>query len=230
MEFGSSTSVPDFERDFDPLSPPSSYSLDADGLKLYLEKPASEVTTKGNVNSEVAEGATYNSTFTVRYAKVTYTFSAPAVPGVVSAAILIAPEGDEIDIELLGGDPSHWQTNVFAPAPHEAQPLYSAFSSVQHYPTSPKTVAETHSYAIDWSPERIAWSVDGHEVRTLYKDDTSKNGALHYPSHVSRLQLGIWDASSPADTSEWARGPIDWSKAPSRMSAVFKSIQVECPY
>ncbi len=161
-----------------------------------------------------------------------------------------APEGDEIDIELLGGDPSDWQTNVFAPAPHEAQPLYSAFSSVQHYPTSPKTVAETHSYAIDWSPERIAWSVDGHEVRTLYKGmplplapdatyptsymartgDTSKNGALHYPSHVSRLQLGIWDASSPADTSEWARGPIEWSKAPSRMSAVFKSIRVECPY
>lgn len=67
MEFGSSTSVPDFERDFDPLSPPSSYSLDADGLKLYLEKPAGEVTTKGNVNSEVAEGATFNSTFTVRY-------------------------------------------------------------------------------------------------------------------------------------------------------------------
>lgn len=27
----------------------------------------------------------------------------------VVAAILTAPGGDEIDIELLGGDPRHWQ-------------------------------------------------------------------------------------------------------------------------
>ncbi|KAI0703930.1 glycoside hydrolase [Earliella scabrosa] len=230
MNFDWSTSGPDFERNFAPLSPPDSYSLDADGLKLFLDKPAGRINTKGNVNDKVAEGATFNSTFTVRYGKVTYTMSGPAVPGVVTAAILIAPERDEIDIELLGGDPAHWQTNVFAPAPHETQPLYSAFSSVEDYPHKPKSVANTHAYEIDWSPERIVWSVDGAEVRTLEKGDTSKNGALHYPTHVSRLQFGIWDASSPAGTSEWARGPIDWNKAPRRMSAVFESIQVECPY
>ncbi len=60
--------------------------------------------------------------------------------------------------------------------------------------------------------------------------ETEVNGTPHYPSHPSRLQFGIWDASSPAGTCEWARGPIDWESAPGRMSAVFEGIEVECPY
>jgi hypothetical protein len=27
----------------------------------------------------------------------------------------------------------------------------------------------------------------------------------------SEIQVGIWDASNPADTAEWAGGPIDVS-------------------
>ena len=61
-------------------------------------------------------------------------------------------------------------------------------------------------------------------------EDTKYKGILHYPSHPARIQLGIWDASYPAGTSEWARGPIDWDQAPHRMSARFKSVTVECPY
>ena len=80
-----------------------------------------------------------------------------------------APESDEIDIELVGGDPKHWQTNVFAPAAHEDQPLYGTLSSVENYPLNTKSVNAMHYYSIDWSPERIVWSVDGVEVRTLEK-------------------------------------------------------------
>jgi hypothetical protein len=40
-----------------------SYSVDDDGLKLYLEKPPGTVHTKDGVNDVVAEGATVNSTF-----------------------------------------------------------------------------------------------------------------------------------------------------------------------
>jgi hypothetical protein len=35
------------------------------------------------------------------------------------------------------------------------------------------------------------------------------NGCL--PSFFSHVQVGIWDASSPASTAEWAKGPIDVS-------------------
>ncbi|KAI0351873.1 concanavalin A-like lectin/glucanase [Trametes cingulata] len=219
-----------FSRLFVPTSPPDSYELDLEGLKLFLDRPNGNIHTKGRVNDKVSEGATINSTITLLHGKVTYTFSGPAVPGVVTAAILIADEHDEIDVELVGGDPQHWQTNVFAPAAQDKQPLYGVFGEIEDYAHAPKNVKETHSYTIDWNAERIQWSVDGSVVRTLRKGDTKKNGALHYPSHPARLQLGIWDASAPAGTSEWAHGPIDWDKAPSRMSAVFERIQVECPY
>lgn len=44
-----------------------------------------------------------------------------------------------------------------------------------------------------------------------------------------RLQMGIWDASYPAGTAKWAGGPVDWSSAPERITAIVKSVTVECP-
>jgi beta-glucanase (GH16 family) len=43
------------------------------------------------------------------YGKFSFEVQCPDVAGVVVAAILTAPGGDEIDIEILGGDPRHWQ-------------------------------------------------------------------------------------------------------------------------
>jgi hypothetical protein len=59
--------------------------------------------------------------------------------------------------------------------------------------------------------------------------DTLIGKYLHFPGFPTRLQLGIWDASSPAGTCEWAKGPIDWSETGS-MTALVKSVTVECPY
>ncbi len=59
-------------------------------------------------------------------------------------------------------------------------------------------------------------------------EDTIRNGVYHFPSHPARIQLGIWDASSPSGTSAWAKGPVDWKTAPSSMSAMVKSIRIDC--
>ncbi len=72
---------------------------------------------------------------------------------------------DEIDVELLGGDPSHWQTNMFAPPSPDAAPEYGTFSSVEDV----NNIEVSHTYTIDWDPVRIEWSVDGRVVRTLTK-------------------------------------------------------------
>ena len=56
-----------------------------------------------------------------------------------------------------------------------------------------------------------------------------KNGELHFPSHAARIQLGIWDASTPFGTAAWAKGPIDWEKAPEKIIAVVRDVKVECP-
>ena len=111
----------------------------------------------------------------------------------------LAPESDEIDVELVGGDPRHWQTNVFAPAPHEDQPLYGAFSSIQTYPHATSTVRSTHTYTIDWSPERIVWIVDGSKVRTLNKGTRILPLIAWEPSHeyVQRIRKSTVFCTTP---------------------------------
>ncbi|KAI0046721.1 glycoside hydrolase family 16 protein [Auriscalpium vulgare] len=210
------------------VSPEGSYSTTDGGLKLFLQRPSGKITTDGGVNDKVAEGATINSTFTMLYGKLTVEVSGSTVSGIVSAAILIAEEHDEIDVELVGGDQTNWQTNVYAPSPSDKEPLWGVFGEIENLPAR-GSIADMHQYTIDWSAERIVWSVDGRVVRTLRPEDTRKNGTLHYPSHPSRVQLGIWDASSPQGTAEWANGPVNWERAPERMSAVVRSVTVECP-
>ena len=78
-------------------------------------------------------------------------------------------ERDEIDNELLGGDPKHWQTNVFAPTVQDPTPHYGKFNAIEMFPQGgSQTIATFHSYTIDWNSERIVWSVDGIVARTLH--------------------------------------------------------------
>ncbi|EPQ56687.1 concanavalin A-like lectin/glucanase [Gloeophyllum trabeum ATCC 11539] len=228
----------------------NTYEVSSGGLQMYLDRPEGEIRTKGGENDKIADGATFNSTFSFMYGKVTYELSAPTHPGVVTAAILIADEGDEMDVELLGSDSSHFQSNIFAPRPHDDGPLYGVFSSVDSIPRG--STEDVHTYSIDWNAERIIWSVDGEDIRTLKKgrlplalvatrryqpahmiyfrgaDQTMYHGTQHFPSHPTRIQLGIWDASSPAGTAAWARGPIDWKTVPRRIGATVKSVKLEC--
>ncbi|KZT72030.1 glycoside hydrolase family 16 protein [Daedalea quercina L-15889] len=227
--FGPGDVSSDVSSPFLAISPPGSYSTADNELQLYLTKPQGKVSTENGVNDMLGQGATVNSTSTFLYGRVSYTVAAPVVSGVVTAAILIADQGDEVDVELLGGDPSHWQTNVYAPNPEDKEPLWGVFGEIENY-SKGDTIQQSHEYTVDWNAERIVWSVDSQEVRTIAKGETQKNGALHFPSHPVRLSLGIWDASSPTGTAEWAKGPIDWSTAPARITATFTKVVLECPY
>lgn len=50
------------------ISPADSYSTTANGLELYLKRPAKKVTTHNGVNDQLGSGATANSSFLLRYA------------------------------------------------------------------------------------------------------------------------------------------------------------------
>ena len=54
------------KQDWTPLDSSQSYALDTNGLSLFLDKPSGKVATKGNTNSRVAEGSTFNSTFALK--------------------------------------------------------------------------------------------------------------------------------------------------------------------
>lgn len=81
---------------------------------------------------------------------------------------LLADQHDEIDVEILGGDPSHWQSNVFTTSPADQEPLWGVFGEIEDY-SKKASVTQLHRYTIDWNEDRIVWSVDGEEMRTLQK-------------------------------------------------------------
>ncbi|KAJ7155458.1 glycoside hydrolase family 16 protein [Mycena crocata] len=222
---GTTFDAASFSSHFTPISPEGSYALTDKGLEMYLYKPNGHVTTSAGVNDKIGNGATINSTFVLSSGKVTFQVSSPLLSGVIVAGILIGDTSeDEVDVEFVCGEPNSWQTNLFVPDPRDSKPEYGVFSSREQV----DNIEKLHLYSIDVNAERISWSLDGRVVRTLNKDKCTKNGFLHYPSHTMRLQLGIWDASSPAGTAEWGRGPIDWSRAPDRVTATVKSVAVEC--
>ncbi|KAK0218185.1 glycoside hydrolase family 16 protein [Armillaria fumosa] len=207
---------------FRAISPPETYETCDNGLAMYLLKPEGAVRRTGNVNDKIGQGATINSTELCVYGKLSFEVTAPTVSGVVTAIILIGSDSsDEIDVELLGGDPTHWSTNVFVFLQGEKEPMYNKYNSVERVDGS---IAEKHTYFIDYNSDRIVWGVDGKAVRTL----TKGQAGARYPSHCLRIQCGIWDASEHEGTSEWARGPIDWSQQPEKIPAYLHSMTLEC--
>ncbi|KAJ7876789.1 concanavalin A-like lectin/glucanase [Mycena leptocephala] len=217
---------PGFYSHFIPISPEDSYALTDNGLEMYLHKPQGRVTTSDGVNDQIGNGATINSTTTLVNGKVTFgvQVSSP-VAGVIVAGIIIGDESsDEVDIEFICAEPSSWQTNIFVSDPRESRPEYGVFNSKEPV----DSITNLHTYSIDVNRERISWSLDGRVVRTLARDQCTRNNFSHYPTHSMRLQLGIWDASSPKGTAVWAKGPIDWTHAPDKITATIKSVTVEC--
>ncbi|CAK5274035.1 unnamed protein product, partial [Mycena citricolor] len=108
---------------------------------------------------------TINSTFSIFNGKVTFLVEAPTISGVIVAGILIGDSGssDEIDVELICGDPDTWQTNLFVADPRDSKPEYGVFSSKE----AVDNINDVHAYSIEMSPDAVHWSLDGHAVRTL---------------------------------------------------------------
>lgn len=197
--------------------------LPGGGVELFLQRPTGPVSDYGGQNDALGTGSTLNATQSMLYGRITYDIALSAPAGVVGAAILMGTErsllftsfpcdqqcsdslsddsGDEIDIELLPAHPTTFQTNVFKPAPTDSGPLFGVFAEVPTLGSpsakgkSAPSVTGRHTYTIDWSPETIVWSVDGLVRRTLQKSDTTYEGSFeHFPSALTRPQIGIWFA------------------------------------
>jgi beta-glucanase (GH16 family) len=70
-------------------------------------------------------------------------------------------------------------------------------------------------YKIEWTPEKIEWSVDGQVLRTLRSKDlpqSKNNNNLQIPSQPMQIQLTIWDAGHSAGTKAWAGGVTDYGE------------------
>lgn len=78
------------------------------------------------------------------------------------------------------------------------------------------TVSTTHTYTIDWTPDKIDWIVDGSVLRTKKRSDTwnSTSNRYDFPQTPSRIMLSLWPAGLATNgkgTVDWAGGLINWN-------------------
>ncbi|KAM9907554.1 hypothetical protein OXX69_006388 [Metschnikowia pulcherrima] len=152
-------------------------------------------------------GTVVSSTKYLWYGKVGATIKSSRDRGVIAAFITFSDVQDEIDFEFLGYNLTFPQNNYYSKG-------ILNYSNTGDFEVS-NTFENWHYYEMDWQEDKIIWSVDGKEVRTLERDLTwnSTTDRYDFPSTPSRVQFSLWPGGSTLNglgTIEWAGGEINW--------------------
>ena len=106
---------------------------------------------------------------------------------------------DEIDVEILGQDPSTAVLGYFKAGKQ---------AGVAKVALGFDASADYHTYAIDWLPDRIRWWVDGKLVHEV------SGAPEQLPSHPSRVYVNLWRCADSnwcgAHESDQAQLSVDW--------------------
>ena len=105
-----------------------------------------------------------------------------------------ATNWNEIDIEILGRYQNEVQFNAIV-GKHQMNEKRQVLSFNPH--------SDFHTYAFDWTPEYISWSIDGTEV---YKQTGEHIAKMN---KAQKIMMNIW----PSEFWEWT-GPWDPTKVP----------------
>ena len=103
---------------------------------------------------------------------------------------------DEIDFELLTNAPGQVQTNIYGD-----EPLGIGHSQMIPFPSG--TIADYHTYEIQWRTGEVSWLIDGKLARKT---------TANLPTHPMNFYLNAWapDRGGPegySDTIQPARSP-----------------------
>lgn len=130
--------------------------------------------------------------------------------GIVSCAVFLSDDLDEIDLEWVGGDATSVQTNYFGKGDSTDTNRGATIATENGQD-------QFMTYSVDWTHERIIWAVNGEEIRTLTYADADTD---QYPQTPMRIKIGIWAGGDPSNsegTIEWAGGETDYSDGPFTM-------------
>jgi hypothetical protein len=103
---------------------------------------------------------------------------------------------EEIDVEALGkNNATTWQSNLITGSPRKtSEKIY----------TSPSSLADDyHTFQVEWTPDYVAWSFDGTEVRR------TEGGQAAQVTNAHSFRFNAWSS----DSVGWA-GDIDESALP----------------
>ncbi|KAF9353239.1 hypothetical protein BGX34_011719 [Mortierella sp. NVP85] len=84
-------------------------------------------------------------------------------------------------------------------------------------------------YKIEWTPEKIQWSVDGKVLRTLEAKDLFQQKGYGLPSHPMLLQFTIWDGGYHEETAAWSGGKTNFGhKDEKEYTTLIEWIDIAC--
>ena len=174
------------------------------GAEFVIEKESNAPTIESNWN--------------IFYGSVEVVMKAAHGQGIVSSFVLESSTLDEVDWEWIGSDYASVQSNYYGKG------NTTTYDRAMYHPlANPQT--GFHTYTVDWTPEYLAWSVDGAEIRRLLRGQA--NGGLNYPQTPMKVKLGNWvggGSKSPEGTVQWAGGLADFTQAPFVMTV--KSLKI----
>lgn len=104
---------------------------------------------------------------------------------------------EEIDIEVFGKDDARtWQSNIIT-----GVGTRTTSEGDHEHPTS--LADDYHTYALEWTPDYVAWELDGVEVRR------TTGGQVSDLTNPQSLRFNLW----AANIESWV-GPFDTSALP----------------
>ncbi len=100
---------------------------------------------------------------------------------------------EEIDIEIFGkNNATQWQSNVILGS---SRPTIHT----EQLHTAPQSLADAyHTYVLEWTPDYVAWFVDGEEVRRI--TGTSTVTSL---TNAQSLRFNLWSSESVEWVGAW---------------------------
>jgi hypothetical protein len=143
-----------------------------------------------NILAKTYKGAELRTNSTFLYGRFEVRMRSAAGSGMLSSFFTyhdtpnIPDQWNEIDIEILGNSSNSVQFNIIT----QGQINHEVTKSLQYNPHQ-----TFHVYAIEWTPNYVAWLVDGFEI---YREINSHVSQLDY---AQKLMLNIW----PPDAVAW---------------------------
>lgn len=96
------------------------------------------------------------------YGKISVRMSAIAVTG-GGSSFNVMSRGDQIDWKMVGGKPSEAQTFV----------MYNKLYNTTKHALPNGNIGDMHTYTIDWRSDSITWYIDGVQVRSILKENST---------------------------------------------------------
>jgi beta-glucanase (GH16 family) len=103
----------------------------------------------------------------------------------------------EIDIEVLGKSPNTFQSNIISGTAE------SQITSEKHHNLSQPANTTYHTFAMEWTPNYVAWFVDDVEVRRAAVGSTDEKNQVPNLSKEQSLRFNLWSSTDPGWVGVW---------------------------